>query len=557
MWVALAIIPPLAVSWYWQPTGISDFYFAKQDLPVLCAMAVAAAAIAHLKLTGRWRNEIGLPPRLAWAGLALLFAATVAGHWLVMLGYDLSRDQAMATFAARQVAEGALVTPVPEEWRPFGRAMHPLYYNGQISPRLAWTSGYLPVNSAFQALGGLIAHRAIANPALLVVGLLALWNVARRIWPERRDAAVIAVVLGATSVQLIANAMTSFAMIGHFSLNMVWLALFLRNDKVGIAGALAVGFLAVGLHQLHFHPMFAAPFLAWLVLRRQWPSAALFALGYAAILLFWREIYPQWLIDQAGTTALERPPAPLDRYVVHRAARLLEYSWTVWPFNLARFVAWQNVALIPLVLAALPALWRPPEKAGGPLLPIAGACAIGLVFMVFQGQGFGYRYLSGLIGCFCLLAGYGWVRWVRRPGPGRAWALFKAACAFTLLFSLPLQLAMSRSMVAPYARVHQAARESRADVVLVDTEGSFLAQDVVQNDPDFARGPKLMDLRLVPATGLATLCRTQRVARIDRTHFRAAGVRPGGLPAAAREALADRRAILDRLGCAPPVAPIA
>jgi hypothetical protein len=486
-------------------------------------------------------------------GAVLLLAAGVAGHWLVMLDYDLSRDQAMATCAAQQMARGTLLTPVPPEWQPYGHAMLPLYFNGQISPDRLWTSGYFPVNSAFQALGGLLGHRALANPLLLVAGLLALWNVARRIWPERRDAAVIAVLLAGTSAQLLANAMTSFAMIGHFALNMVWLALFLRNDRVGIVGALAVGVLAVGLHQVHFHPMFVAPFVIWLVFRRQWGSAALLGLAYAAIVLFWRDVYPAWLVDQAGPAGVQRSASPINLYVAHRAARLFEYSWTVWPFNLARFVAWQNIALIPLLLAAVPMLRRRPARSDGPFLPLAGACIIGLVFLVFQGQGFGYRYLSGVIGCFCLLAGYGWVRLVPAPGPGRAWGMVRAATCFAILVTIPLQLAMSRSMVAPYARVHGMAMAADADVVLVDTEGSFLGQDVVQNGPDFSHRPKMMDLLLVPTGELAALCRTNQVVRIDRAHFVAAGVRPGSLPPAARDALAARRDILERVGCAPPL----
>lgn len=554
---ALVVSPLLAASWLWRPTGISDFYFAKQDLPVLCAMAMAAVLIPRLGLGRRWDQSIGLTTPVALLALAALFALTVAGRWIVMLDYDLSRDQAMATLAACQIAQGTLVTPVPAEWQPFGRAMLPLYYNGRISPNLAWTSGYLPVNSAFQALGGLIADRAVANPALLVIGLIALWKVARRIWPERRDAAVVTVVLAGTSAQLIANAMTSFAMVGHFALNMLWLALFLRGDRVGLAGALVVASLAVGLHQFHFHPMFAAPFLAWLAFRRQWLKAIGLGLGYVAIVMFWREIYFHWLIAQAGAAGIERPPPPLENYMFGRAARFLQYSWTVWPFNFARFFAWQNIALLPLLLAALPMLRARAQRSDDPFVPLVGACLIGITFLVFQGQGFGYRYLSGVIGCFCLLAGYGWIRLVPEPGAGRHWSLLKAACGFTLLLSIPLQLIMSRQMVEPYARVHQLAMHAPADVVLVNTEGSFLAQDVVQNPPEFEHRPVMMDLLLVSPAALAELCRTNDVVRLDRRHFHAAGVRPGGLPPLARRALAERRALLDRLDCAPPLQRVA
>lgn len=132
-----------------------------------------------------------------------------------------------------------------------------------------WVSGYLPINSALRALVGTVADPAVANPLLLVVGLAALWQMARRLWPGRNDAPVVVLLLEATSTQLVAASMTSYAMMGHSALNMVWLALFLRGGRWGIAGALMVGCLATGLHEIHFHPMFVAPFLFWLGLHQQ------------------------------------------------------------------------------------------------------------------------------------------------------------------------------------------------------------------------------------------------------------------------------------------------
>jgi hypothetical protein len=46
-------------------------------------------------------------------------------------------------------------------------------------------------------------------------------------------------------------------MTAHLTLNLIWLCLFLRNDKIGHGAAIAVGFLASGLHQLIFHPLVA------------------------------------------------------------------------------------------------------------------------------------------------------------------------------------------------------------------------------------------------------------------------------------------------------------
>lgn len=566
--VVAAVAVGVATMRRWVPTGISDFYFVRQDVPIACAMLAATLALPFLKLGPWWQAEVRPSPRMTLLGAALLVVIGVAGHWLVMWGYDLSRDQSMATFAAEQVMRGELVTKVPVEWQAFGRAMMPLYYHASLRPELAWASGYLPVNSAIQGLGGIIAHPAIANPLLLVIGLAALWKVASRIWPDRRDAAVVAVLICATSAQLITNAMTSFAMVGHFALNMVWLWLFLRNDRAGVAGALLVAFLAMGLHQVHFHPMFAAPFLLWLAFRRQWLSVAAYAVGYGAIFLFWTDIYPAWLASHSPAyqvvshSTVSQSVVPqagqvrefdLIEYIIGRASRLFDYSSKVWLFNFIRFFAWQNILSLPLVAASFWFLRKWRDESGGIFVPLAGSCLIGLVFLVFQGHGFGYRYLSGLIGCFCLLAGYGWIGLVPEQGPSRAWAIVKAACCFALLVTLPLQLAMARDMVSPYARLHAAVLKADADVVLIDTEGGFLAQDLVQNGPAFDQRPKTMDLALVPVEALEHLCTTNRVMRIDRRHYRAIGMREGRIAPQVHVRLQERRPVLDRLNCAPPM----
>src|SRR3546814_1864300 len=65
----------------------------------------------------------------------------------------------------------------------------------------------------------------------------------------------------------------------------------------GHFGAAVVAFLAIGLHQLQFHPLFAAGFLFWIVLQRRWGLAAFYAVVYALIILFWGKVYPAILHD--------------------------------------------------------------------------------------------------------------------------------------------------------------------------------------------------------------------------------------------------------------------
>src|SRR3546814_13123134 len=67
------------------------------------------------------------------------------------------------------------------------------------------------------------------------------------------DLVLVTLLLAFSSTQLLVMSMTAYAMTAHFALNMVWLALFLRNDWKGHFGAAVVAFLAIGLHQLQFH----------------------------------------------------------------------------------------------------------------------------------------------------------------------------------------------------------------------------------------------------------------------------------------------------------------
>lgn len=536
-----------------QPQNLPGIYFIKQDLPILCLMAIATLVFPLIRFGPQWQSAPAVSVRTALGCAAALMATGILGHWAVMWGYDLSRDEFMASFAARQIMQGTLVTPVPAELYEFGRAMFPIFYDTRFDPGEAWVSGYLPVNSAIRAVVGTIAHPALANPLLFVIGLAATWAVARRIWPERADAAILATALAATSTQLIVTSMTSYAMVGHFALNMVWLALFLRHDRWAIAAAIAVAFLASGLHQPHFHLLFAGPFVLWAAYRREWLRAGVFAAAYALIAVFWVKLYPVLLLPEAvGTVApaTEQVGGSLVDYVLAKAGRLFEYPPSIWVLNFARFVAWQNILLVPLVLASLPLLRKRALWKDTPLAPLAGACAIGLALMLYQGHGWGYRYLAGLIGPFCLIAAFGWVRLVPEAGNGRHWTMLKAACLMALAVQLPIQSFMAHNFVAPYAKLHRAALAQDVDTVLIDPRQAMFAQDIAQNGPDFGTKPAIMDLSLVPDAALPALCEG-RVALIDRAHFEAVDMPSTPVPAGFDAALARKRQVLDRLECAP------
>ncbi len=286
---------------------------------------------------------------LGIAGLALVLA--FAGSYGVTHDFALSRDEILADFDAAIFRRGQLLAPVPEAWRPFGMALSPDFtlFTAQSTH---WASLYLPINAAIRAFFDVILTANLANPVLLAVALLAVYATARQLWPERPDAALVAVLLLGCSTQALAAAMTSYAMTGHLALNAVWVWLYRRGDWRGSAGALAVGVFALGLHQLIFHVLFVAPFMVMLIWNRDWRRALFFATGYGFACLFWVKY---WQIA-AGITGVELQESLgggvqylFERVVALFADRTPD-GGTLMALNGVRFIAWQSPLMLIFVL---------------------------------------------------------------------------------------------------------------------------------------------------------------------------------------------------------------
>src|SRR3546814_20729428 len=98
--------------------------------------------------------------------------------------------------------------------------------------REAWASAYLPVNAALRVLVGWVALPALTGPLLTLLGALALWGCARRIWPENREASVVALLLYAGTGQIWLTGMTAYAMPAHLTINLCWLLfVLLRRSR--------------------------------------------------------------------------------------------------------------------------------------------------------------------------------------------------------------------------------------------------------------------------------------------------------------------------------------
>ena len=495
---------------------LAGFYFLRQDIWLLIAllalwlMPVRAPAV-------RFTLQPKLKPH--WIVALLMVLICLAGHWLVLSGYDASRDEQMAVFDAAIFASGQLAAPLDAMWRTHADALNTMFvYPAEL--RSAWISAYLPMNAAIRAgIGLLTGLPELTGPLWTGLGALALWGAIKSLWPESREAAWLGMALYALSGQVLFAGMTAYAMPAHLALNLVWLNLFLKRRLAWDLLALGVGFVAVGLHQPLMHPMFAAPILLLPLLERDWKRAALYFFGYLAIGLFWF-VWPDATWHLVEGTHDAQPSASVG-YLSRLVETLQRNGWSavyLMPLNFARFVAWNHPLLVPLAALGLFGAGKryalPMALAGGVVLTFVVMMAI----LPYQGHGFGYRYMHGLIGNLILLAIFGWQRLtLTKP----YWQeLLKTTSLGALVILLPMQAWFAHGFYAAYAGPSAAIGKIDADFAVIDTSAAPFASDLVINRPALDNRPiRLIADEIAPVLSRLLCVEGARVALVPNVYL--------------------------------------
>jgi hypothetical protein len=507
LWCA-AVVLALGVLYasFIRSEGLPILFLGQQDLPVVVFAVTFYVGLA------RWQDRLDarampniVPSHLAWGVFAILLAGCWFGHVVVMNDYALSRDEQMVLFDAQIFNSGHLAVPLPEAWRGMLKALNDNFYFHLLGEQ-GLVSDYRPVNALIHALFLPLGMFDAVGPALAGAGLFASWHISKQIWPGEREAQVVVILLYATSAQIWATGMTSYAMNGHLALNMIWLALFMRGGKSGHFGALAVGFLATGLHQLPYHPMFAAPFIALLGFQHRWRLGAIYTGCYALFFLLWNA-YSNLPMLEVGAMPLVSA-APGNHALSGFMARLRTLSIDNGPItaaNLVRFFAWQNLLLLPLLLVGV----RGAIKRRNGLLNAMTAALILVVvakffLYPFQGHGWGYRYGHGLIGIACLLAASGWVE--LRARALVPWSAFSMATLLTTVASMPWLLWQAHHFNRPYAMMNAKIAAMNADMVVVDARTDLFEEDLVHNRADMSNRPVRLLARYISPRDVTRLC---------------------------------------------------
>ncbi|WP_164115002.1 hypothetical protein [Sphingorhabdus sp. Alg239-R122] len=499
---------------------MTTYFLVQQDIYAVIAIVVFFILLSRSTAQGG-TLQYGWVARFGAGQLSLIMggmvAVGIAGHYLLLHGYAFSRDEQMALFDAEIFAHGEFAARLPEYWRGMHEALNMTFVPASVRGE-GWVSSYRPVNAIMHMLASGIGTNVWLNPFLSAIGLFATWRVAVQLWPQQREAHLVTVLLYALSAQVLAVSMTSYAMPGHLAFNMIWLMLFLHDRWYSHLAAILVGILAIGMHQIVYHPLFAGPVLFCLLLQRRWFLSAIYAACYAAAILLWAIYFklPTAALGAAGV------PTDTDQYIWTRIGWALanispEYLW-IKASNMLRFFAWQHVLLLPLMLVGASAMVKSRSKVQIALIgALLTVIAFKLVMRPYQGHGWGYRYLHGLIGICCLIGAAGWME-LKRKGLVRL-GHFHLASAVTLCLTMPWLLWQASAFSGSYAAVDRNIAAMKADIVIVEDRAAPFAKDVVSNRPYLENRPiRLMASNLADAD-MHTLCARYKVTFVDAGAF--------------------------------------
>jgi hypothetical protein len=421
----------------------------------------------------------------------------------------LSLDEFLSSFQARIFLEGKLFAELPAAEFASSKYLQPFFAYRDQSHHL-WASHYRPVFAAMRALFGYFGAGGLLTPTLAALSVWAIIDIAKRLFPDVSEAPLLAALLLLLSPQFLMTAASGFAFTAHLALNLAWLSLFLRGSLRAHWLAAAIGFFAIGLHQVHFHVLFAAPFLLALLAGKFGSRGAIvpYVVSYSVALVLWI-MWPEiavWL-QTGDSSVLPRSLAEVDyfrnylNFRVQTAEDISTNGLTHTLTNVFRYFLWLSPVILPLSIVAL---IKHRSVGVVPLL-----CALSFLvsaagtylLMPNQMHAWGMRYYHPVLGCSILFAVAGYCalkRTIQDQSLYKGMWVLAIASAVVLL---PWRAIQVEAKVGPRAAVQRAIEAIDADYVLIDPHLWF-ASDYVRNDPFLRNRPRIVYSTELPA-GLA------------------------------------------------------
>jgi hypothetical protein len=465
-----------------------------------------------------WIERLRAPRAGAVAVVAAVVGVIALSTWYgVHHAVLLTMDEFTTDFQARILASGELRAQLPVEWQPYVDALAPVFtaYQGLEG---GWLSQYLPGYALIQTPFVMAGANAILNPLLLALSVVLLASIAKRLWPDEGLRPWMAIAFFVTSSEVLMTSGTGYSMPAHLALNLLWLWLYQRGDARSWGFALAVGVLALGLHNPMPHALFVAPFLLRLVRERRWQRAAAAVVAYGLGALLWL----MWL-RMANPFARAGGPGLFSMFALPNTI-----AFWLQSVNLSLLFTWHA----PLFGAlAVVGAWHA-RRLGPTVADIALGVALTLVFYLFfpltQGHGWGYRYAYQVLGSAALLAAAGAPTLVTAAGARRAQGLLLASFATAVLVQVPLRFWQGERFIRPYAAAYRFVESRPADVVIVHFDSVWYGRDLVRNDPHLRGRPVVLAARFLTPAGREAIehAHPGRVVEVTNTELLRMGLTP-------------------------------
>ena len=469
---------------------------------------------------GTASRDVGAPwlavaSRLSVPVLAGLAGVAAAVLWFVALhATPFSLDEFAAGFQARLFGMGRAFGELPLEWRPITRWLRPIFIVATPDGS-RWVASYTPGYALLRAPFDVLGAAWLLNPLLGAAAVLLIHRVARALWPGEPRWAWLAAALLALSTQVLMTSASAYAMPAHLTLNLAWLALYLRRSRAATVALGPIGALAFALHNPFPHALFVAPFMVRMLRERRWGALGYLGTVYgvtAVGILAWLRMIQELESQTGGGGGLASTfalPNGLHLFTIAMSGILL--------------LSWHT----PVCLAGWFAALRHARALPPPLVDAAIGVAVTLAFYLFfpynQGHGWGYRYSYAVVGNLMLLAVAGLRTMAATEGERRVGRLVLVSLALSLVVQLPLRAVQVAGVVRPLAASLAFIRALPADVVTIPVNQTWYGLDLLRNDPLLRNRPIV-----VHADGAAALDSLQ-AARGGRARVRA--VRPEELTA--------------------------
>ena len=450
-----------------------------EPLSVGLLVAFAAAVLFLRAAPGEAAAWPVLTPGRTWVVAGLVAVAAQLGHIFAVHGVALSMDEFNADFQATILSHGQVFAPVTEPWRGFIFAIKPVFVVWRAGD-LTWYSGYVPVYAAMRAVAQWVHASALLNPVLAGTSVLLLGAIARRLWPAEPRRVWVAVACFALSAQFVVTSMTTYAMPAHLAANLLWLYLYVRDDRAGMIGAALVGAVALGLHNPFPHALFVAPFLLRMLLRRRFGQLAWTLVVYAVASYVWLRWLQMNPTPGGGTGLLSLFRVPgLD-------------MWELQGMNLVLALGWQTPVAALLVVMAMLGHRRLTATEQDLALGIGLSFLFYVLFNSTQGHGWGYRYIYAVLGNVALLAAAALPMLEERVGAVRARRLVSVGLLLGVV-ALVMRVQQVERFVRPFASAVDRVSHADADVVVVRTSEVWYGRDLIRNDPYLRGGPVVVN----------------------------------------------------------------